>query len=127
MEILGFLGILGAVVVIGGLLIVTFYYFGVVFSVLFLHNFGPTLFGITVCVFLWRSGLDNIGVLFAIGGIVGNFYWLKSPLSKKVDAWLGKWLPMYKDTYSRDRSNPMAGKVARYDKDGKVIGYQDRE
>lgn len=127
MEILIVLAafLLGAVIIIG--FGTFFYYYVVVWGALFLHNFWPTVLGVILCVFLWRSGLDNIGVLFAIAGVVGDFYWLKSPLAKKVNEWLERWLPLYKDSFEPSASKSMAGKIARYDKDGKVVGYQDRE
>jgi hypothetical protein len=35
----------------------------------------PAIIGITACVFLWRAGHDNLGVLSGLLGIVGTSMW----------------------------------------------------
>ena len=80
----------------------------------------PVILGILICIFLWTSGQDNIGILFALAGIALNFWWVKFFKSR-----FGR-NPFYYSSSSSDY-DPMSGKVARYDKNGNLIGYKDRE
>jgi len=70
----------------------------------------PLVLGIAGAVLLWRAGHDNLGVIAAALGIVGEVILLRR-------------LPGSGD------SGPSwyEGKAKIYDKDGNVTGYHDRQ
>lgn len=96
--------------VLGLLLVLDAFYFSVVvlvFVLYFISLWCPTLLELCLGAWLWSSGHDNIGMIVIIGGIVvqcvlitqqskGSFY------------------------------DPMAGKTKIYNKDGRIIGYRDK-
>jgi len=71
---------------------------------------GPLVLGIAGSVLLWRAGHDNLGVIAAVLGIVGEVILLRR-------------LPGSGDSGPSWEEN----KVKMYDKDHNVIGYRDRQ
>ena len=78
--------------------------------VIFVIGFSwPTLIGLCLGGWLWSSGHENIGMIAIVGGIVGNVVLLaKSDLGKGGGY------------------DPMAGKTKISNKDGRIIGYRDK-
>lgn len=82
-------------------------------------NFLPAISGISLGVYLWRSGHDNIAVIISIIGIAINCLWRP------------KWMTALADIISEFNSGPtydaMGDKKRRYDNDGNVIGFEDKD
>jgi hypothetical protein len=85
---------------------------GVLFFALgIIANAWPIIIGLAVGIPLWKAGHDNIGVLVIIVGIVGQIIWYFGFL--------------YEGEGSSDDS--MADKKRRYNKEGEIIGYEDKD
>ncbi len=74
----------------------------------------PVIIGVVVCVALFRSGHDNLGVLAAIIGLIGNHFWFDR-ITRSSGTGSGR---------SHDWRDD---KKKRYDTEGRIIGYEDRD
>ena len=81
--------------------------------------FGIGVAGLITSRILWKSGHDNIAVILCILSIGGSiylfFWWTTTTL----------WEPTVKE--ENGYFDPMAGKRKRYNADGDIIGYEDKE
>jgi len=93
-------------------------FYVVVFLGAALFGFWPIVIGVAgliTSITLWKSGHDNIAVILCILSIGGSIFlqvW-----------WIGTWGSEKEEGYF----DPMAGKRKRYNADGEIIGYEDKD
>ena len=81
--------------------------------------FLPAITGIGLGVYLWISGHDNIAVIFAVVGLILNFVWRPKWMTGLADI-LGEFT-------SGSSYSSMDDKKRRYDSDGNIVGYEDKD
>src|SRR3990167_3616990 len=87
-----------------------------------LFSIWPIVIGV-ICLIasitLWKSGHDNIAIICILLTIGGTFFLQVWWMADGMDRLFGGKKGPYFD--------PMAGKRKRYNADGEIIGYEDRD
>ena len=97
-------------------------FYVVVFLGAALFGFWPIVIGVAgliTSITLWKSGHDNIAILCILLTIGGTFFLQVWWMADGMDRLFGGKKGPYFD--------PMAGKRKRYNADGEIIGYEDRD
>lgn len=76
---------------------------------------GVGVAGLITSITLWKSGQDNIAVILCILSIGGSIF---------LQVW---WVGTWGSKEEKEYFNPMAGKRKRYNADGEIIGYEDKD
>ncbi len=87
MEILAFL--FGIMIL---LVVFTYLWDIFLFFIMIIVNIFPSIIGILLCVSIWASGHDNIGVIVLLGSFIGQGVWSSSKTGKKTIESVGKLL-----------------------------------
>ena len=101
----------------------------VIGCLLFPLVFAPVLVGISYAIESWRSGHDNLAVVVAVSGLgVTVVFWNIFEKSGHIfDKWLNELGLTPKDSSIPEPRHWSDGKRQRYDVNGKIIGYEDKD